>query len=211
MSFKPIDGAKEDFRKYLDRKGVMDALTKAFVLCYDERPENPIERLVEVVADNAKVLGASSELKSRLINTELELKQARAEIDVLRKQLSDLGVTPGTTTTNVPTATGNGPTIATLSAEAEKSVPSSNTSAVEAAAVATGAIPKTPKATQGSPAKKDTPESNTESSETPVADATVSPPSTNDAKTQEETAATTTTTATNTEDTASSGTKEAAT
>lgn len=203
----------------------MDALTKAFVLCYDERPENPIERLVEVVADNAKVLGASSELKSRLINTELELKQARSEIDVLRKQLSDLGVSPNSTnaapaTNNV--ATGNGPAIATLSAEAEKTVPSSNTSAVEAAAVNTGAIPKTPKATQGSPLKNATTENattTTAESETVVtaaADSTNPPTTTTtsvstDAKPQEETpavAAATTTASTNTEE---STTKEAAT
>lgn len=198
----------------------MDALTKAFVLCYDERPENPIERLVEVVADNARVLGASSELKSRLMNTELELKQARSEIDLLRKQLTDLGVTPvslpsltGRSSENV--ATGNGPTIATLSAEAEKTVPSSNTSVVEASnAVNTGAIPKTPKSTAAASTQASTTPENTVSvSESATQADTNTNDNTTGAKTAEETTGTATTTtttsaATNTED---SATKEAAT
>lgn len=199
----------------------MDALTKAFVLCYDERPENPIERLVEVVADNAKVLGASSELKSRLMNTELELKHARSEIDLLRKQLTDLGVTP----VSVPSlggggsaVTGNGPAIATLSAEAEKTVPSSNTSAVEAAnTVNMGAIPKTPqlgtteiKADQ--PTQSTTPIKEKIDESAPPSTSINTSNNTSGAKTEEITPAGTTTqvatTATNTEE---SATKEAAT
>lgn len=85
---------KEDFRKYLDRKGVMDALTKAFVLCYDERPENPIDRLVEVVAECAKMNPNLMDLRTRLLTTEEELKHAQREVEILRKQLMALGVTP---------------------------------------------------------------------------------------------------------------------
>lgn len=200
----------------------MDALTKAFVLCYDERPENPIERLVEVVADNAKILGASSELKSRLINTELELKHARTEIEVLRKQLTDLGVTPvsvpsytSASSSQATNTTGNGPTISTLSAEAEKTVPSSNTSAVDAAThtVNTGAIPKTPQPAPTTAATTTTENAASESTTTDAA--TNSSPSSNTnntsgAKTEETTSGQTqvVTAATNTEE---SATKEAAT
>lgn len=92
LIFQPIDGAKEDFRRYLDRKGVMDTLTKAFISCYDDRPENPIERLLEVLSDTSRQL--PSNYRTKLETAELKLVEAKAEIELLRKQLDDLGVKP---------------------------------------------------------------------------------------------------------------------
>ena len=39
-SYKPADSKKEEFRKYLEKAGVLDALTKTLVCLYEE-PEKP--------------------------------------------------------------------------------------------------------------------------------------------------------------------------
>ena len=39
-SYKPGDSKKEEFRKYLEKAGVLDALTKTLVSLYEE-PEKP--------------------------------------------------------------------------------------------------------------------------------------------------------------------------
>lgn len=39
-SYKPGDSKKEEFRKYLEKAGVLDALTKTLVCLYEE-PEKP--------------------------------------------------------------------------------------------------------------------------------------------------------------------------
>ncbi|GLV31820.1 uncharacterized protein CBL_07580 [Carabus blaptoides fortunei] len=42
---KPAEGKRDEFRKYLERTGVMDALTKVLVALYEEaeKPENALE------------------------------------------------------------------------------------------------------------------------------------------------------------------------
>lgn len=46
--YKPIDAKREEFRKYLERAGVMDAVTKALVSLYeeDEKPGNFGQKLL---------------------------------------------------------------------------------------------------------------------------------------------------------------------
>jgi hypothetical protein len=39
-SYKPTDSKREEFRKYLEKAGVLDALTKTLVCLYEE-PEKP--------------------------------------------------------------------------------------------------------------------------------------------------------------------------
>jgi hypothetical protein len=45
MLFQPIDSKREEFRKYLERAGVMDALTKVLVSLYEEaeKPDDALE------------------------------------------------------------------------------------------------------------------------------------------------------------------------
>jgi len=40
MSFKTGDNKREEFRRYLEKSGVLDALTKTIVCLYEE-PEKP--------------------------------------------------------------------------------------------------------------------------------------------------------------------------
>lgn len=43
--FQPPDSKREEFRKYLERAGVLDALTKVLVYLYEEpeKPDDPLE------------------------------------------------------------------------------------------------------------------------------------------------------------------------
>lgn len=84
-SFKPIDGSKEDFRKFLDRKGVLDAITKVLIKCNSERPENAIEFLLENLGEKVKD-------KHTIACLESDLADARNEIEVLKRKIESLEV-----------------------------------------------------------------------------------------------------------------------
>lgn len=45
LLLQPAEGKRDEFRKYLERTGVMDALTKVLVALYEEaeKPENALE------------------------------------------------------------------------------------------------------------------------------------------------------------------------
>ncbi|XP_055593939.1 c-Myc-binding protein [Uranotaenia lowii] len=88
-SFKPIDGSKEDFRKYLDRKGVLDAITKVLIKCNSDRPENAIEYLL----DN---LGEKLKDKDTIARLENDLNDARNEIEALKQEIDNLKVSAKT-------------------------------------------------------------------------------------------------------------------
>jgi hypothetical protein len=49
MSYQAIDQKKEDFRVYLEKNGIIDALTKVLVGLYEEsdKPENPVEYITD--------------------------------------------------------------------------------------------------------------------------------------------------------------------
>ncbi|XP_053680517.1 uncharacterized protein LOC128731422 [Anopheles nili] len=78
-SYKPIDLSKEDFRKYLDRKGVLDAMTKVLVKCNTDRPENAIQYVMEKLGES-----------HGSIHTELH--KAHQEIERLKNEISLLQI-----------------------------------------------------------------------------------------------------------------------
>ncbi|XP_060525546.1 c-Myc-binding protein homolog [Cylas formicarius] len=51
-SYKPSEGKREEFRKYLEKNGVMDALTKVLVNLYEEvdKPEDALEFIRDKLA-----------------------------------------------------------------------------------------------------------------------------------------------------------------
>jgi len=51
-NYKPSEGKREEFRKYLEKTGVMDALTKVLVALYEEpdKPENAVEYICNKLA-----------------------------------------------------------------------------------------------------------------------------------------------------------------
>ena len=54
-SYKPADSKKEEFRKYLEKAGVLDALTKTLVSLYEE-PEKPNNALDFLRKNLCKIL-----------------------------------------------------------------------------------------------------------------------------------------------------------
>eukprot|EP00039_Didymoeca_costata_P029678 m.25863 g.25863 ORF g.25863 m.25863 type:complete len:91 (-) comp7744_c0_seq1:1546-1818(-) len=86
-SFNDIESKKEEFRKYLEQGGVIDALTKAFVGLYEE-PEKPNNAL-PFIKDFLAGPGAQDEEAQARIR-ELEEKNAQLEEEVasLKKQLA---------------------------------------------------------------------------------------------------------------------------
>ncbi|XP_076297880.1 c-Myc-binding protein isoform X1 [Lasioglossum baleicum] len=69
-SMKPAESKKEEFRKYLERAGVMEALTKILVSLYEEpeKPDDPLEYV-----------------RQRIGN----ITESDMEMDTLRKELDD--------------------------------------------------------------------------------------------------------------------------
>ena len=79
------DAKKEDFRKYLEKSGVIDALTKALVGLYEE-PERP-QSAVEYVR---KYLGSSSTANVDVDALRNENEEMRNRIRELSRTVDDL-------------------------------------------------------------------------------------------------------------------------
>ncbi|XP_029050874.1 c-Myc-binding protein isoform X2 [Osmia lignaria lignaria] len=81
-NFKPPDSKREEFRKYLERAGVMDALTKVLVSLYEE-PEKP-EDALEYIRQN---LGGITDVDVEVEMLKKELEEAKAKIIELKAKL----------------------------------------------------------------------------------------------------------------------------
>ena len=76
QAYQTPDSKKEEFRKYLEKSGVIDALTKVLVGLYEEpeRPPNAVDYV-------KRYLGAP---------TGVDVEAIRAENDTLKKQNAEL-------------------------------------------------------------------------------------------------------------------------
>ncbi|KAJ1453305.1 hypothetical protein M885DRAFT_524713 [Pelagophyceae sp. CCMP2097] len=76
MSYQTPDSKKEEFRKYLEKSGVIDALTKVLVGLYEEpeRPPNAVDYI-------KRYMGAP---------TGVDVEALRSENDELRKEREEL-------------------------------------------------------------------------------------------------------------------------
>ncbi|XP_076178521.1 c-Myc-binding protein isoform X1 [Ptiloglossa arizonensis] len=77
-NMKPPDSKREEFRKYLERAGVLDALTKVLVSLYEE-PEKPDDAL-EYIRQN---LGGITEV-------DIEINTLRKELEETKKMIVEL-------------------------------------------------------------------------------------------------------------------------
>ncbi|XP_015176508.1 PREDICTED: C-Myc-binding protein [Polistes dominula] len=82
-TFKSNDSKKEEYRKYLERAGVMDALTKLLVSLYEES-EKPNDAL-EYIRKN---LGDLAENNLEVITLKKELDNAKTKIAELQEKLA---------------------------------------------------------------------------------------------------------------------------
>ncbi|KAK0081812.1 hypothetical protein PV325_011533 [Microctonus aethiopoides] len=87
-NYKPNDSKREEFRRYLERSGVLDALTKVLVSLYEE-PEKPDDALEYI----KKHLGGTSGPTTESENLEKKLQDVEAENRDLKMKLEKLDIT----------------------------------------------------------------------------------------------------------------------
>mmetsp|Transcript_31833 Transcript_31833/g.48821 ORF Transcript_31833/g.48821 Transcript_31833/m.48821 type:complete len:96 (-) Transcript_31833:352-639(-) len=95
MSVQTTEQKKEEFRKYLEKNGVIDQLTKVLVGLYEEpeKPSNVIEFIKrslgapsdtdidQLMGENEELKRQRSELEKQIDNLRMELEQERARQD----------------------------------------------------------------------------------------------------------------------------------
>ncbi|KAJ8951510.1 hypothetical protein NQ318_000206 [Aromia moschata] len=85
-TFKPSEGKREEFRKYLEKNGIMDALTKVLVNLYEEvdKPEDPLQYILDKLS-----VQAGQETHKELHD---KLDEALAQVRDLQDQLQQMHV-----------------------------------------------------------------------------------------------------------------------
>lgn len=81
-SYKPSEGKREEFRKYLEKNGVMDALTKVLVNLYEEvdKPEDALE----YIRDKLAVIGGletHKQLQNKLTEAEERIRELETQLE----------------------------------------------------------------------------------------------------------------------------------
>mmetsp|Transcript_25586 Transcript_25586/g.44118 ORF Transcript_25586/g.44118 Transcript_25586/m.44118 type:complete len:103 (+) Transcript_25586:51-359(+) len=95
MAFQPSDSKKDEYRKYLERSGVIDALTKVLVALYEE-PEKPSNALDFI----KQYLGAPTQadydsLKTERDDLQKKNEELKAHVDELAAKLGGMGIGDG--------------------------------------------------------------------------------------------------------------------
>jgi len=91
-AFTSPDAKKEEFRKYLESSGVIDALTKVLVGLYEE-PEKPSNALDFIKMTLGAPTGVDVEaLKAENEQLRTKVSDLEAKVEELTKKLSDAGV-----------------------------------------------------------------------------------------------------------------------
>jgi hypothetical protein len=90
MSFQTTDSKKEEFRKYLEKSGVIDQLTRVLVGLYEE-PEKPGNAIDFI----KRYLGSPTDIDAESLRAEFEAAKARneelqREVQELRRELEAL-------------------------------------------------------------------------------------------------------------------------
>ncbi|XP_011315023.1 C-Myc-binding protein [Fopius arisanus] len=86
-NYKPNDSKREEFRRYLERAGVLDALTKVLVMLYEE-PEKPDDALEYI----RKHLGGITDVTLKVESLEKTLEDVKAENRELKTKLAKLEI-----------------------------------------------------------------------------------------------------------------------
>ncbi|XP_014251096.1 c-Myc-binding protein isoform X1 [Cimex lectularius] len=85
-TYRPIDSKREEFRKYLERAGVMDALTKALVLLYEEpdKPEDALDFIRTSLGDKRPNAAEIDAMRFELQEAQNRVKELEREIAILK-------------------------------------------------------------------------------------------------------------------------------
>ncbi|CAG9837375.1 unnamed protein product [Diabrotica balteata] len=86
QAYKPSEGKREEFRKYLEKAGIMDALTKVLVNLYEEvdKPEDALSYIIDKLSLQAG-LETHKTLTSKLEEATARCKVLEEELESLRK------------------------------------------------------------------------------------------------------------------------------
>ncbi|XP_055375291.1 c-Myc-binding protein homolog [Condylostylus longicornis] len=86
MSFKPIDSRRDEFRKYLERSGVIDEFTKVLIKLFNtqERPENAIQFIFENLGHTLLQKDQYECLKKELEDSRNEIAELKCIIEKLQ-------------------------------------------------------------------------------------------------------------------------------
>ena len=94
MSVQTTEQKKEEFRKYLERAGVIDQLTKVLVGLYEEpeKPGNAIEFIKKCLGapsdtDVEQLQAENQELKNTQRRLEKEIEELRKEVEQYKEKL----------------------------------------------------------------------------------------------------------------------------
>nr|VCV25294.1 c-Myc binding protein [Gerris buenoi] len=88
-AYRPIDSKREEFRKYLERCGVMDAFTRVLVMLYEEpdKPEDALEFVRVNLGDTKPSAVEIEAMRADLERALKKLKELEDENCELRKKL----------------------------------------------------------------------------------------------------------------------------
>ncbi|XP_028133392.1 c-Myc-binding protein homolog [Diabrotica virgifera virgifera] len=97
QAYKPSEGKREEFRKYLEKAGIMDALTKVLVNLYEEvdKPEDALSYIIDKLSLQAG-LETHKTLTVKLEEVTTRCKELEEELESLRK-VEDESEAPPTT------------------------------------------------------------------------------------------------------------------
>ncbi|KAJ1507629.1 hypothetical protein HMI54_003969 [Coelomomyces lativittatus] len=85
MSYQVSDTKKEDFRKYLERNGILDTLTKVLVGLYEEpdKPENPLDYMKHFLSGPSDV--DVEAMKAEIADLHKQVETLTAELNEFKK------------------------------------------------------------------------------------------------------------------------------
>ncbi|XP_046398007.1 c-Myc-binding protein-like [Ischnura elegans] len=86
-----LDAKREEFRRYLEQSGVMDAFTKVLVGLYEEpqRPKDALEYVKKHLGDDSPELVEFESMKAELEEYKARLKSLESENEELKKRLGE--------------------------------------------------------------------------------------------------------------------------
>lgn len=89
-SYRPIDSKREEFRKYLEKAGALDALTKVLVMLYEEteKPADALEYVRKHLGDNRPDVAEIEALRAELEEANVRIHSLEDEKRILQERLS---------------------------------------------------------------------------------------------------------------------------
>ncbi|XP_050529534.1 c-Myc-binding protein-like [Daktulosphaira vitifoliae] len=89
--YRPIESRREEFQEYLERSGVLDTITKVFLMLYEEpeRPDNPIDYVRRNLMANNPDAEEIEQLKPKIEKANAKLAQLKKTRDELKTLLEE--------------------------------------------------------------------------------------------------------------------------